>query len=107
MCLFSSQEVGELGGDFVRTDGAGAFGQRGGGEERGAGGDPAQRRAQLPRPRGEFRGTSRRVLVVVRLTQDDADSGTFLVTFINLFLFFCRSDSAWDAERRREEERRR
>lgn len=54
-CVFSLQEVCELGGVCFRPDGGAAFGQGGGGEERGVGGDPAQRRAQLPRPRGEFK----------------------------------------------------
>lgn len=56
MCFV--QEVCELGGVVaLRSDGEAAFGQRGGGEERGAGGDPAQRRTQLPCSRSESHDT--------------------------------------------------
>lgn len=50
MCL---QKALQLRGACVRSDRGTAFGQRGGGDECCLGGDPAQRRAQLPSPRGE------------------------------------------------------
>lgn len=50
MCL---QKARQLSGAFVRSDRGAAFGQRGGGDDCRLGGDPAQRRAQLPSPQGE------------------------------------------------------
>lgn len=47
----NQQEVRGRSGGGVRSDRGATIGQRGGGEKRGVGGDPAQRRAQLPRTR--------------------------------------------------------
>lgn len=63
-----SQKARQLSGAGVRPDGGAAFGQRGGGDDRGLGGDPAQRRAQLPSPRGEPKTPRRRFKLSRALT---------------------------------------